>query len=80
MLQASKMAELEESLNIIFRLADQSDFKLIKIQALAFILNNKPALQGEVYYEHAQHNFTEMINESGFKKDGFIDGPALLDM
>jgi hypothetical protein len=78
MLQASKMAELEESLNIIFRLADQSDFKLIKIQALAFILNNKPALQGEVYYEHAQHNFTEMINESGFKKDGFIDDSSLL--
>jgi hypothetical protein len=78
MLLENKMAELEVSLNVIFRLADQSDFKLIKIQALAFILKNKWAFQDEVYYQHAQHNFTEMINQSGFKEEGFIDHNSLL--
>jgi hypothetical protein len=76
----NKKANLQESLNLIFYLADQSDFKLIKIQALAFILKNKEVLKDEVYYKDAQHNFMEIIHESGFKKDGFIDGPALLDM
>jgi len=74
----NKKTNLQESLNLIFYLADQSDFKLIKIQALAFILKNKVVLKDEVYYKHAQHDFMEIINESGFKEEGFIDDPALL--
>jgi hypothetical protein len=73
MLYENRKTEMLESLEKLYCIADKSDFKLLKIQALAFVLKNKDILKDEAYYKDAHHNFMEIIQESGFREEGFID-------
>jgi hypothetical protein len=73
MLYENRKSDLIIALDKLYSIADKADFKLLKTQALAFVLKNKYILNDEAYYKDAHHNFMEIIHESGFREDGFMN-------
>jgi len=72
-------SQLHESINRLFELADKSGFKLIKAQALAFIIKNKGVLDDEHYFKDLHQIFTRTIQESKFRQESFIDNATVLN-
>jgi len=72
-------SQLHESINRLFELADKSGFKLLKAQALAFIIKNKGVLDDEHYFKDLHQIFTRTIQESKFRQESFIDNATVLN-
>lgn len=78
-LYQNNSAELHQSMKSLVSLADESGFKLIKVQALVFILLNREQLYiNTSYYKQTYYDFIKIVRESGFREESFITNEMIL--
>jgi hypothetical protein len=78
-LYQNNRAGLQQAMKSLVSLADQSGFKLIKVQALVFILLNKEQLNMSAdYYKQTYYDFIKIVRESGFREESFINNEVVL--
>jgi hypothetical protein len=72
-LYMDKKSDIQSVMRPLMHLTVESDFKLIKIQALTFIIANRYLLNIDTsYYKNAYFEFTKMVRQSGFKEESFL--------
>ncbi len=64
--------QLRGTVEMANRFADEACLKLLKIQALAFILSNNCCHGGEDYIKQANIDFADAMAESGFNPGSFL--------
>ncbi|WP_461449486.1 hypothetical protein [Mucilaginibacter sp.] len=68
-----------EIMKTLVYLADESDFKLIKIEALVYILKSRFIHEQEAdFYKRCYYDFIKLVRESGFREDSFIDNNLIM--
>jgi len=78
-LYQNNIDELQQTMKSLVSLADQSGFKLIKVQALVFILTNREQLTiNASYYKQTYYDFIKIVRESGFREESFITNDMVL--
>jgi len=72
-------ASVYELVKPLMCLADAGDLKLIKTEALVYILKSKFLHDTDIdFYKRAYFDFVKTIRESGFREDSFIDNELIL--
>jgi hypothetical protein len=70
---------LLQTMEMLNELADKADLKLIRIQALAFLLSNKTYLNiNEEYIKQAGTAFNELMAETDFKPRSFMNNDVAI--
>jgi hypothetical protein len=77
-LAEQKPEELHNAMEQLIQICDQCDFKLLKAQALAFIIKNKCMVENDDFCKGLRDQFLKIVSETGFREESFTDTAAIM--